>query len=610
MAFNIFDEAPQVQPKHAGTPRETAEAIFLQHATEGTTIAPGAAFKAAVRSLGNEYPHLKPLENVALEGRLFEIIDDDGSGVIELEEFIDGVQNLLEPTQARYSSLMKRIDQGFVGKVENDFSNVKKVGIVGGGVAGLQVARALSKIGKECVIFEKSDNVGGVWRANYADFGLQVPKELYEFPEFPYPSGEQWEKFPPGPQVQKYIESYANHFDLKKMIRFKTGVHAIESKGAAGGRGYKICFGQQGGEPQEEEFDFVVVATGMYGWPPHIPTVRGQDQFKGQIAHSCTFQDATVCKGKKVVVVGGGKSAIDNAVAAAKHGEKSTLVYRSPHWPVPRYLLDLVPFKWGTYSRFGHFMLPTHYEVSNLAWYMHSLLTPIKWTWWRIVELMFRFQFRLPSEMVPKTPIEVDVFTGGQILTYEFRDMLKKGEVDAKKGSLEKMTEKSVILQDGTEIEADVVVFGTGFTKHYDLLDRLLQNRLDKEKDGLYLYRNVIPPRLPNIAFVGAEVSTFNNILTHGLQAEWLSRVIDGQIHLPSEGGMTMHVEKEQAWKRSWMPPTSARASIFQLHMMKYHDRLLKDMGENHRRKGVNILGEIFAPYCAADYRPIFSKSG
>jgi len=129
--------------------------------------------------------------------------------------------------------------------------------------------------------------------------------------------------------------------------------------------------------------------------------------------------------------------------------------------------------------------------------------------------------------MVPKTPIEVDVFTGGQILTYEFRDMLKKGEVDAKKGSLEKMTEKSVILQDGTEIEADVVVFGTGFTKHYDLLDRLLQNRLDKEKDGLYLYRNVIPPRLPNIAFVGAEVSTFNNILTHGLQAEWLSRVIE-----------------------------------------------------------------------------------
>ena len=43
-------------------------------------------------------------------------------------------------------------------------------------------------------------------------------------------------------------------------------------------------------------------------------------------------------------------------------------VYRSAHWPVPRYLLNLVPFKWGTYSRFGHFMLPTHYDVGNAAW--------------------------------------------------------------------------------------------------------------------------------------------------------------------------------------------------------------------------------------------------
>ena len=75
------------------------------------------------------------------------------------------------------------------------------------------------------------------------------------------------------------------------------------------------------------------------------------------------------------MVVGGGKSAIDNAVSAAKHGEASTLVYRSAHWPVPRYLLNLVPFKWGTYSRFGHFMLPTHYDVGNATWCLAAWLS-------------------------------------------------------------------------------------------------------------------------------------------------------------------------------------------------------------------------------------------
>ena len=51
------------------------QAIFLQHATEGTSLAPGAAFKAACASLVSEYDHLKALENVALEGRLFEMMD-------------------------------------------------------------------------------------------------------------------------------------------------------------------------------------------------------------------------------------------------------------------------------------------------------------------------------------------------------------------------------------------------------------------------------------------------------------------------------------------------------------------------------------------------------
>ena len=63
-----------------------------------------------------------------------------------------------------------------------------------------------------------------------------------------------------------------------------------------------------------------------------------------------------VAKDKDVLVVGAGKSAVDNAVAAAKTGKSSTLLFRNAHWPVPRNLLNLLPFKWGTYSRFGHFM--------------------------------------------------------------------------------------------------------------------------------------------------------------------------------------------------------------------------------------------------------------
>ena len=83
------------------------------------------------------------------------------------------------------------------------YTHVKKVAIIGAGVAGLQLAERLTKVdGIEVTIFESTGKVGGVWASNYADFGLQVPKELYEFPSFPYPEHKQWAQFPKGPQVQ------------------------------------------------------------------------------------------------------------------------------------------------------------------------------------------------------------------------------------------------------------------------------------------------------------------------------------------------------------------------------------------------------------------------
>jgi len=278
---------------------------------------------------------------------------------------------------------------------------------------------------------------------------------------------------------------------------------------------------------------------------------------------------------------------------------------------VPRYLLNLIPFKWGTYSRLGHFMLHASHDMGPVATWIHAVLAPLKWLFWRIVELMFRVQFRLSGDAVPEIPIEVDLFTGGQILTYEYRNMLKAGQVQGILGSIAHFVEDGIVLTDGTQIPADVVIYGTGFGKSYAIFDKDTQEKLAVQRDGLYLYRNIIPPAVPDLAFVGSEVSTFNNILTHGLQAVWLRQVLTGEMHLPKASAMHQIVEKEQAWKRSWMPASSARASIWQLHMMKYHDNLCKDMQVACRRKGWNIISEFFVPYSAADYEDLFAtKTG
>ena len=122
-----------------------------------------------------------------------------------------------------------------------------------------------------------------------------------------------------------------------------------------------------------------------------------------EILHSCTFTDRKQATGKKVIVIGGGKSAIDNVVSAAKESsEPPTLVCRNWHWPVPRLLLNLVPFKYGTYSRFGHWMLHPYYGEGSVAQWFHGTCAPVKWIWWRVVELMFRGQFHIKSALGEK----------------------------------------------------------------------------------------------------------------------------------------------------------------------------------------------------------------
>jgi cation diffusion facilitator CzcD-associated flavoprotein CzcO len=62
----------------------------------------------------------------------------------------------------------------------NDFAHVKRVGVIGAGVSGLQMARALKAQGIEVVVFDKAPKCGGLWRENYSSYGVQVPRQLCE----------------------------------------------------------------------------------------------------------------------------------------------------------------------------------------------------------------------------------------------------------------------------------------------------------------------------------------------------------------------------------------------------------------------------------------------
>ena len=79
----------------------------------------------------------------------------------------------------------------------------------------------------ECTIFEQKPDVGGVWRSNYAEFGLQVPYHLYEFPGFRHSAEESKDDFPRGPEVQAYIQRFAKEKNIYPSCKFNSSIEKV-----------------------------------------------------------------------------------------------------------------------------------------------------------------------------------------------------------------------------------------------------------------------------------------------------------------------------------------------------------------------------------------------
>ena len=130
--------------------------------------------------------------------------------------------------------------------------------------------------------------------------------------------------------------------------------------------------------------------------------------------------------------------------------------------------------------------------------------------------------------------------------------------------------------------------------------------RLQLGADGLYLYRHILHPDLPRLAFIG-NASTISSVLTYSLQARWLGNLIAGKHVLPSQDAMHAEINALREWKRRWMPPSEQRGARLILHMLHYHDELVRDIGASILQKTGFFapLKELIAPYQPRDYRHV-----
>ncbi|XP_056016359.1 dimethylaniline monooxygenase [N-oxide-forming] 2-like [Ostrea edulis] len=201
----------------------------------------------------------------------------------------------------------------------------QRVAVIGAGVAGLCSLKHLAEKPDlfEPVAFERNFWSGGIWnftdQTGNDDFGLPVhspvynslkiniPKELQEFPSFPYP--KEWKtSYISRQQCLEYINRFTDHFKLRQYIRMHTLVRNVEPLIETEENGrvkWLVTYSSVNHMPEvnTEVFDSVLVCNG-HDFNEYIPNISGMDIFEGRMIHSKDFRYEEQFDGLRVAILG------------------------------------------------------------------------------------------------------------------------------------------------------------------------------------------------------------------------------------------------------------------------------------------------------------------
>lgn len=486
---------------------------------------------------------------------------------------------------------------------------IRRICVIGAGISGLVTAKVFASEGYDVTIFEKEQGLGGVWEKSrtYPGLTTQNTGNTYCFSDYPMPTS--YPDWPTAEQMRNYLESYAKHFGIIDRIRFHTEVINVDLNTDAQPKWVVSIKTKDNNQLQtlesSQEFDFVVVCNGTFS-NPKLPLLPGKDEFianGGKIFHSTEFNDTSIIEGKRVVVVGYGKSASDITNVAANSASECTLVFRQAMWKVPRYLLGVVHLKYILLTRFSEAWFP-YRQMGRIETMLHSIGKPLVWLFWRNVETLLRLQFNLDScGMMPDYGID-QLECSVSVAPPDFFKNIRAGKIKPLKTSIARFLPGGVELANGQQVSTDVVIFGTGFTQSIPFLAEKYRQMLIDEEGIFQMYRHLIHPEIPRMGFVGYN-SSFYSQLTSEVGAWWLVDYVNGNLSLPSTGEMYQEIAAELDWMKTRFPTVVYGGNCIATFSLRHIEQLIKDMDTNHQLKIWKGISQVMMPVDISNFYKI-----
>ena len=193
--------------------------------------------------------------------------------------------------------------------------------IIGGGQGGIALAARLKQLEVPTLVIEKNPRAGDSWRNRYRSLCLHDPVWYDHLPYIPFP--EHWPIYTPKDKLGDWLEMYTKVMELD----YWSSSECLGAKYDEPSAKWQVRVNRQGKEVILHPAQ-LVLATGMSG-VPNIPEIPGQEIFKGEIYHSSKFTGNGDYHGKNCIVVGSNNSAHDICTALWEQEARVTMIQRS-----------------------------------------------------------------------------------------------------------------------------------------------------------------------------------------------------------------------------------------------------------------------------------------
>ena len=337
--------------------------------------------------------------------------------------------------------------------------------IVGGGQGGIALAARLRRLDVPTIIVEKNARPGDAWRNRYKSLCLHDPAWYDHLPYLPFP--DDWPVYSPKDKIADWLEAYTKVMELNYW-------HSTECQTAS----YDEAAGEwrvvvdRDGQSVTLRPKHLVLATGMAG-VPNVIDVPGAASFRGTLHHSSQHKGGEGFAGKRCVVIGSNNSAHDICADLWEHGAEVTMVQRSStHVSTSDSL-----FRFGTSKLYSEAALERGISTDKADLLNASVPYAILHTFQMATAAAIRSQDADLYAQLEKAGFLLDFGDDGSGLLMKYlrrgsgyyidvgaSELICDGSIKLRSGvDTVRITEDAVVLSDGTELPADLIVYATGY---------------------------------------------------------------------------------------------------------------------------------------------------